>query len=86
MAKILTLSDKPLGSRKTPNARTRKEWAKKNARFRRMLINKPDIGNTEWIPSQDIVVQGQAYDPCRKLSDNIFSAMMCGLAAYKLFR
>lgn len=84
MTKILTLSDRPLGPRKKLNSRTLKEWAKKNARFSRMLINRPDAGKTGWIPVEGTASQDD-YKPA-SVQDQIRQAMMCGLAAYNLFR
>ena len=84
MAKILALSDKPLGLRKRPNSRTRKEWAKKNVRFSRMLINRSDAGKAEWVPVEGTASQDD-YKPA-SVQDQIRQAMMCGLAAYNLFR
>jgi hypothetical protein len=85
MAKILTLSDKPPTPRKKPNSKTLKEWARKNARFSRMPINRPVTKTDKWIPTKEDLLMDDVCTPQSKVQDNIISSVLLGMAAYKLF-
>ena len=60
--------------------------AKKNVRFKRMPINRLITKTNKRVPTKEGIIIDDVCTDQSKISDNIISTIMLGMAVYKLFK